>query len=336
MRSCLRAVTVVLSLASAVPATAQDRADGDPFAFAVMGSTVEQAARGARATLKAIPVDTVRFVVHFDLSAPSSRSCDDGAIDARRRLLDASVLPIVPVVAAAGWSVCGAGDAADAPDRLAHLGDALFAGEESAGQARLRWARQSALPRFGRSRENVRWQSGRVLFVTFNLPDNNNNVRHGAGRNGEFEDRSLANHAWLERAFRFASERRLAGIVLFVDATPRFELPLRPPDPSSHERDGFYEWKITLRTLVASFRGQVLLVQGHGARAAEVLDDHPLRDVAGRPIAAFTRVALASPASSERWMRVEVDPRSPRVFRVVRERVFDDPSGELYGAGRTP
>ena len=309
--------------------------ESDAFSFAVMGNTIEQADRDARATLTAIPTDTMRFVVHFDLSMPSTRSCSDEAIEARKRLLDASPIPIVPVVAASAWSICGASDAADASDRLARLGEALFGGEESAGQTRLRWARQSTLPRFGRYPENVRWQAGRVLFVTFNLPDNNNNLRRGAGRNGEFEDRSLANHGWLERAFRFAAERRLAGIVLFVDASPRFDLPMRPPDPSSRDRDGYYEWKNALRTLVASFNGRVLLIQGHvGAPAIAPLDEHPLRDSAGRPLANFTRIALAPSASSERWMRVEVDPSVARVFRVSRERVFDDPTGELYGPAR--
>jgi len=307
----------------------------DAFSFAVMGSATEQADREARATLKAMPTNALRFIVHFDLSIPSPRSCGDDGLDARKRLLDASVVPIVPVVAASEWAVCGANDATDAPDRLARLGDALFGGEESAGQARLRLARQSALPRFGRYRENVRWQTGRVLFVTFNLPDNNNNVRRGAGRNGEFEDRSLANHGWLERAFRFATERRLAGIVLFVDASPRFEWPLRPPDLTSRDRDGYYEWKNALRTLVIAFKGRVLLVQGHVPPSATMpLDEHPLRDSAGRPLANFTRVALAPPSGSDRWMRVDVDPASARVFTIARERVFDDPTGELYGTGR--
>jgi hypothetical protein len=59
-----------------------------------------------------------------------------------------------------------------------------------------------------------------------------------------------------------------------------------------------------------------------------------LQDGASRALMNLTRVSLAPPASSERWMRVDVDPASSRVFRIARERVFDDPSGELYGPTR--
>ena len=118
------------------------------------------------------------------------------------------------------------------------------------------------MPRFRRDSENLRWQFGPILFVTIDVPDNNNDFRFGAGRNGEFEERLVADRVWLERAFRIASERRLPGIVIAIDADPHFETPLRPPDSRKRERDGYYEIKIALRELTRHFPGQVLLVQG--------------------------------------------------------------------------
>ena len=86
------------------------------------------------------------------------------------------------------------------------------------------------------------------------------------------------------------------------------------------------------REFVPAFKGQVLLVQ---ARYAAGLPrppgvDQPLEDAQGRTIASFSRIALADGADL-RWMRVDVDPQARKVFRVSAERIFDDPSGELYG-----
>ena len=33
-------------------------------------------------------------------------------------------------------------------------------------------------------------------------------------------------------------------------------------------------------------------------------------------------------------MRVDVEPKDQKIFRISTERVFDDPSGELYGPAR--
>ena len=308
------------------------------FSFAVMGSVIDESDRGTRAVLHAIDDSPARFVVHFGQSPPSSASCSAAGIERRRDALDANPKPIVPVVAASEWSACGGSgmDPADPAERLARVGDALFGTDQSLGQSRLRWIRQSSVPRFHRYRENLRWQMGSVLFVVSNLPDNNNNFRFGAGRNGEFEERLIANRVWLERAFRLAVERRLAGIVIFVDAAPRFGLPTRAPDSSTHERDGYYEWKATLRDLASSFKGQVLLVQGHVVPRSPPLNesDHPLRDANGKPLAHFTRVALPDVSNGGSWLRIDVEPKNPNLFRIGAERVFDDPSGELYGPAR--
>lgn len=333
------ALTCVVSCGFAQPGASSDASAvverPSPFSFAVMGNVIGDSDRGMRTALRAIEESPARFIVHFDLSPPSGASCSGAAIDRRRDALDARSKPVVPVIAASEWSACGA-PVADPEERLARVGDTLFGSDQSLGQSRLRWVRQSSVPRFHRYRENLRWQTGNVLFLVFNLPDNNNNYRFGAGRNGEFEERLVANRVWLERAFRFAVERRLAGIVIFVDAAPRFGLSMRTPDLRSRERDGYYEWKVTLRDLASSFKGQVLLVQGHVAAQAPPLNepDHPLREAGGKALTHFTRVALPDVASGASWLRIEVEPKSPKLFRIGTERVFDDPSGELYGPAR--
>ena len=324
--------STALAQADAVDVVANN--DAAPFSFAVITSDTTIDPERTAASLRAIDGSAVRFVVHAERSLPSSSSCSDVAHDARRAIIDASRKPVVPIVAASEWADCG--DAGVEPfERLQRVGDTLFASDRSLGQARMAWSRQSATPRFRRYRENVRWQWGRVLFATVNLPNNNNDFRIGAGRNGEFEERVVANRAWLERTFRIASERRLSGIVLFVDAAPRFSLPLRVPDSRFQERDGYYEWKVALRDFVAGFGGRVLLVQARDpagvTRPAGI--DRPMRDVAGRPIENLMRISVPAGANDPMWLRIDVNPAGPSLFHGTIERVFDDPSGELYGRG---
>ncbi|MEO8936617.1 MAG: hypothetical protein ABI277_04555 [Burkholderiaceae bacterium] len=330
--SCL---AVAHAQSDAVGDTTPGEATGT-FSVAVIGSAGEETERETAEALRAIDGTGARFVVHFDLSKPSDVSCSDASLERRRRLLDASAKPVVPVVAASEWADCKG--VSDPLERLSRIGDTLFDGDDSLGQTRLQWLRQTAVPRFHRYRENLRWQIGRVLFMTLNLPDNNNNFRIGAGRNGEFDERAIANRAWLERSFRVATERRLAGVVLFVDAAPRFAMQMRSPDVRSRERDGYYEWKLAMRDVMASYKGQVLLVQAHRAATPEVPrrdeSEHPLHDAANRPVENLRRVAFVDRAGPMQWMRIDIDDSSARVFGVRSERAFDDPSGELYGPAR--
>ena len=328
-------------------------ASSSAFSFAVVASrTTIDGAPETASLLRAIGDGDARFVVQFDAAVASSgaSSCSDEALERRRTTLDAGPKPSIPIPATSEWADCGSGGG-DPFERLERVGETLFAADQSLGQQRLPWFRQSATPRFHRYRENLRWQVGRVLFATVNLPDNNNNFHIGAGRNGEFEERLVANRAWLQRTFRLASERKAIGVVLFIDAAPHFATPWRVPDLRSSERDGYYEWKVTLRDVVAAFDGKVLLVQGGHARAAagaapvgqarsDALAerpydiDHPLHDANGRPLSNLTRVDVLRSGSDARWLHVSVDPRSPAVFRIAPQRAFDDPTGELYGAPR--
>lgn len=328
----------VMSAAGGPDARAEPETDRPPdtgaIAFAVVASDTAADADRAAATLRAIDDSAARFVVQFESGGPGSRACSDDAIERRRALLDASAKPVVPIANVSEWATCDA-SGGDPFERLQRLVDAFFGSDASLGRTRMSWARQSALPRFRRYRENVRWQAGRVLFATVDLAANNNDYRIGAGRNGEFEERVVANRAWLERTFRIATERRLPAVVIFVDAAPRFNVPLRPPDPRTRERDGYYEWKVAMRELVPTFKGRVLLVQGRYAddRARAQPLDHPLRDAGGRPIESLYRIA--APTSEDGgWMRIDVEPNVTTPFRVSIERMFDDPSGELYGPGR--
>lgn len=326
----------VVPAATAAPADVDGPVDRGQVVFAVLASDTTTDPDRTALAIRAIDDGDARFVVHFERDGAAPTVCDDRGLERRRSLLDASAKPAVPVIGATEWAEC-APSAGDPFERLQRVADAFYGSDESLGRDRMPWARESALPRFRRYRENLRWQAGRVLFATLNLPANNNDYRIGAGRNGEFEERVVANRAWLERTFRIATERRLPAVVLFVDAAPRFGTPLRMPDSRLRERDGYYEWKVAMRELASAFKGKVLLVQGRDARDLEAPPplDHPLRDAAGHPVENLYRIAAPPLAVDGAWMRIDVEPTHATPFRVSMERVFDDPTGELYGPSRT-
>lgn len=331
IRIAVSIVACAVALVARAEGDAVDTTTAAAFSFAVVGTgTRDERATGS--LLRAVGDGPSRFVVHFDLRLAAEDACADPGLERRRALLNASPRPAVPVVAAVEWADCP-GARGDPTERLERVADLYFGSDESLGQARMPWVRQSAVARFKRYRENLRWQSGRILFATINLPADNNGFRFGAGRNGEFEERLVANRAWLERTFRLAQERRLAGVVLFIDGAPRFASPLRAPDNRLHERDGFYEFKVVLRDLVAAFHGKVLLFQGQwagaGPRPTEV--DHPLRDAGGKTLDNLLRIPVPRDSDERDWLQVDVGTTDRALFRVVRRRVFDDPSGELYG-----
>ena len=75
------------------------------------------------------------------------------------------------------------------------------------GQTPFPLTRESEVARFRPFRENVRWQADGIVFVGLNAPSPNNHYLSAGGRNGEFEDRVIANTFWLEHAAEFAKRR---------------------------------------------------------------------------------------------------------------------------------
>ena len=105
----------------------------------------------------------------------------------------------------------------------------------------------------------MRWQAGDTVFIGLNAPGPNNHYLTAGGRNGEFEDRSIANAFWLEHAANIAKRRRSARDRRHsFKATPDLGA-LRAPRPfrvaafrAQHQpRDGFLEFKRSLVKVAA-------------------------------------------------------------------------------------
>jgi len=292
------------------------------FSFAVIGELpfATSAEPAVANLLQSIDSSTASFTIHLGDIKGLDESCSDGLFETRKTLFENAAKPVVVLPGYNDWVACATtGETgSDAEEHLGRLRE-LFDGENAAlGQQSMTLTRQSVMRRFRGYAENVRWQFGRILFIGLNVPGVNNDYRFAAGRNGEFEDRVIANRVWLERAFRLAETRHLPGVVVAFQGDPEFQHPLRPPDRRLNHRDGFYELKSQLRDLTSHYHGEVLVLHGglsgsHG--------DSPLADAQGKTLRNFIRVQSFGSPDLTHWVHIDVDPRRARIFAVRFESV---------------
>lgn len=259
------ALTIALGLAAALaPAHARTGSDGKGFQFAVIGHPFKNGAdeaplkRAIAAAMQASPAFIVATGIKGD-----KEPCSDKLYAARHAILDDAAAPVVVSLAGSDWSAClNSAGRSNAIERLNRLRELFYGEPESLGARRLQVTRLSSTAKFRSYAENAHWEYGKVLFATINLPANNNHYRPEAGRNSEYEDRLVANRAWLHRLFTLAARQKMHGLVLFSDGAvglqeeegfsllPRFE----------SKQDGFAEPRRQIKTLAGKFKGKVLLV----------------------------------------------------------------------------
>jgi hypothetical protein len=306
-----------------------------PFSFAVIGngpfSSAEEPA--ARRLLDAIgrSREAPRFIIDTgNLKAPAE-ACDDTLLLGRLALLDSSPLPLFYVPGENEWLACqfGPNGGYDPRERLDFIRDHFYGEDQSLGLNRLPLARQSASPRFRQYRENMRWHSADVVFATLNVPGDNNHFLNQGGRNGEFEERSVANIEWIERTGAYARRMHARAIVIAFEGDPQFEAgPRRNPlfgwlrfDRKS-ARDGYAELKQALLKLTQHFEGPVLLIDGGiSPLAAGYRIDEPLRDEHGARVANFARLEVSGSPHLMQWIRVSVEPERKELFRISVQKV---------------
>lgn len=260
-------LAVTLSLALVVVAAgapAHAAPNGRGFQFAVIGHPFKNGAdeatlkRAIAAAMQANPA----FIVATGIKAVNE-PCSDKLYAARHAMFDVAAAPVIVSLAGSDWSAClNSAGRSNAIERLNRLRELYYGEPESLGAKRLPLTRLSSTAKFRSYAENAHWEYGKVLFATINLPANNNHYRPEAGRNSEYEDRLVANRAWLHRLFTLAARQKLHGLVLFSDGAiglqeeegfsllPRFE----------SKQDGFAEPRRQIKTLAGKFKGKVLLV----------------------------------------------------------------------------
>jgi len=295
MASVLRPVLCALAAAAlAWPAHAAPNGK-DEFRFAAIGHTL-----GDEALLKQALADSsessLAFVAVTGIKG-ANEDCSDKLFKRRLNLLDDAARPLIVSLAASDWTECrNSAGRSSAVERLNRLRELFFAEPHSLGARKLALTRLSGTAKFRSYAENAHWQVGKVLFATLNVPSNNNHYLRAAGRNSEFEDRLVANRAWLHRLFTLARRERLEALVLFTEADISPAAPARPKAD-----DGFAELRRQLASIEHKYPGKILLVDA----APLAADARPSLTWHGN----VGHVSLGSHAAE-----IKVDPDQPSLF----------------------
>ena len=273
-RPLLLAGLIAVALAAA-PAGARDRkkekeTDPDAHRFAVVG---HRAAEGGEAALKEVLLqakdEELAFLVVTGIKG-AGEACGDRLYQKRRDLFDKARRPVILSLSGNDWTGCrNSAGRTNAIERLNRLRELFYGEPESLGKARLPLTRLSSSPRFRSYAENAHWQVGKVLYATINLPAANNHYLAAAGRNSEYEDRTVANRFWLNRLFAIARQDKVDAVVLFAEGNMQ---PLLQPanglrallQRTPATQDGFAATRRQLQQRAAGFKGRVLVVDSAG------------------------------------------------------------------------
>jgi hypothetical protein len=327
----LQGLAAALALTLAASHAAQAQAQASRYAFSVVANVVtsQRDEPAAQRLIDAIGLDSQNAFVVYDGNLKGSREvCADSLYEQRHAMLAASRAPLVFVPGQQDWISCGASGsgAYDPMERLDLLRQTFFSDPTTLGQNPLALTRESEVPRFRPYRENVRWQLGDTVFLAMNVPDGNNHFLNAGGRNGEFEDRVIANGFWLEHAAEYAKRRNARAIVIFIQADP---LPEREERTDRfawlrfghRARDGYLEFRRSLIKLSGTFRGPIVLIHTTDTKLARGFTiDQPLRNEKGVRVANVTQIAFALHDPLTQWLQFDVDMTKRTPLRVsVRE-----------------
>ncbi|MDX6705952.1 MAG: hypothetical protein QOI48_1798 [Solirubrobacteraceae bacterium] len=258
----------------------------------------------------------VRGVIHLgDIKNGSSR-CDDTYFSARLADFGRFADPLVYTPGDNEWTDCHrANNGGYLPtERLAKIRELFFAhpGQTLGGHAHVPF-QSRALP------ENVMWDAAGVQYGVVHVVGSNDDQAVWFGdrtdpatgapkpetpaetalRTREYSGREAAALAWIHRIFDAAQDRRAPGVVLGMQADMWDGLP--------SDQTAFAPIKAAIAARAARFGKPVLLMEG---------DSHQIKvdTPAGMP-ANLTRVVVQGSTSvPHEWLKLSVDPGSPRVF----------------------
>lgn len=253
-----------------------------------------------RAAIKASDADNLAFVVANGIKT-ESEPCSDELYLKRKALFNSAQNGLILSLAARDWSNCKSnGGRSVALERLNRIRDLFFGDAFSLGASKIPLMHQSISPRFRSYGENMRWEINGILFATIDLPANNNRYLSAAGRNSEFEDRLIANKAWLQHLLAYAAFNKIRGIVLFCDGNP-----VAPLSDRSIRRDGFLEIRRQLIASAAKFSKKILVIHNQSAPASS-----------SSPSAIKWHGNLGELAVESGWLKVTVTPSSKMPYSI--------------------
>jgi hypothetical protein len=300
-----------------------------PLTFAIASNVLDKPAgeTALQHLLNAIGQErNTSFIVYDGDLKGETEPCRDSLYNTRQQIFDSSRKPVVLLPGGNDWASCGLAQAGsyDPFERLDFIRQLFFGDSSSLGQTPMNVIRESDVARFRPFRENVRWQTDGVAFIGLNAPAPNNHYLTAGGRNGEFEDRSVANAFWLEHAVETARRSEMRAVVVILQGDPDFARYERRDrfawlhfSRGDTSRDGFLELKRSLVKAAELFRGPVIVIHTSDTpipRGFRI--DQPLRNDKGTVVANLTRIAIGLKKPQSQWLEVESDFAGRPPFRV--------------------
>jgi hypothetical protein len=253
------------------------------------------------------------FIIHVGDIKSGGSVCTDAYTARVADLFRGVPVPVAYTPGDNEWTDCSRAGG-EPRERLAGLRRDLY-GDASVLRLRLLGAVQPdpAYP------ENYYFLSSGALFVALHVVGSNNGLRRkDATTVTEWQGRSAANRALLERAVEAARAQGAKAFIAFFQADLRFEEPGKDRGLDPLRRD--------LAWLVKSFDGPILVI--HGDRHRYLLDQPLLDPETGETVSRLTRLEVpGSPVVSGVW--VTYDPSAEEPFRFERPQVdlTTDPPG---------
>jgi hypothetical protein len=172
--------------------------------------------------------------------------------------------------------------------------------------------------------ENVMWEQQGVVFVTLNMPGSNNDglpwtgrFRNEPARAAEAAERTLADLRWLDAAFDRAEKANAKAVLIGLQAD------MWDPEALLPGGDGLDNYTIFVHELAQRslrFGRPVMLINGDSHVFGS---DSPLADPGSttgkihgtHAVPNLTRITVqGSTTAPAEWLRLTVDPDSPKVF----------------------
>ncbi|KQR90190.1 hypothetical protein ASG35_02985 [Burkholderia sp. Leaf177] len=322
-------------------------AETAPMSFAIASNVVNKPAdeTALQQMLDAIGRDrNTSFIVYDGNLKSEAEPCRDTLYNTRQQIFDSSRKPVVLLPGGNDWASCNMSQAGgyDPVERLDFIRQLFFGDSNSLGQTPISMIRESDVARFRPFRENVRWQANGIAFIGLNAPAPNNHYSTAGGRNGEFEDRSVANAFWLEHAVENARRSDLRAVVVILQGDPDFARYERRDrfawlrfSRGDASRDGFLELKRSLVKAAESFRGPMIVIHNSDTPIAKGFRiDQPLRNDKGAVVGNLTRIAIGLKNPQSQWLEVESDLNWRPPFRVRVRDVTIRPNSQAQGSAQ--
>ena len=293
----------------------------EPFQMALVGDTGYSAEHAQTFDRVVTHMNTfpLAFVAHDgDIKDPLS-PCTDSPYNKALTAFNKSAAPLVYTPGDNEWMDCAttSKEPKDPNAQLAKIRQMFFSSNQSLGANTMTVERQANYP------ENARWTKSGVVFATINAPGPNDNLPWDVDHPDapEAGPRRVANLEWLNAAFDQAEATNAPAVMIVWQANPW----------QFFAKSWTYMIDV-LRSRTEAFGKPVVLV--HGDTHVHRIDKGGKANADGSPdtnwpaMANFTRVETwaSGPAAGgvgsiepAKWIRVNVDPKSPQVFTFTTE-----------------